>query len=452
MIDAMEQFKGQKLGILGAARSGLAAARAAMRTGAEVYTFDDQPKGLAAATSMGCMAGSVDDLSHLAAMIVSPGIPLTHPTPHPIIERCRASGVPILGDIEPFVHAAKAKGHKVIAVTGTNGKSTTTALIGHLLQAVGLDPLVGGNIGLPVFELEPTSSTQPIVLELSSFQLDLCQQLAPDIAIWLNLTSDHLDRHGDLAGYVAAKRKIFAGQQASDLAVIGIDDAIGWALETSARQVRVGDGGDVGFAGGKLVIDGRVIVDLTSASGLLGAHNWQNAAVALAAVSELTDQPAAVWQRAFESFPGLPHRMQQVAACGGVRFVNDSKATNPDAASKSLASFAEIFWIAGGKSKPGGFKSLAPLMGHVKRGYLIGDAAAEIAQDLGDSADLRCSHTMAAAMDEAFRDARQTTAVGDLVILLAPACASFDQFASFEDRGDQFRAQALKLCALETAL
>jgi UDP-N-acetylmuramoylalanine--D-glutamate ligase len=450
-MTGLERYAGRKVGILGMARSGLAAAQALRAAGADVLAFDDTEQALAKAEAMGCARGTPADVPRLALLIPSPGVPLTHPQPHPVVAAARATGVPIRGDVDLF---AELLGDRpLVGITGTNGKSTTTALIHHLLAAAGRDAVLGGNIGRPVFELEPGPPDRVLVLELSSFQLDLCERLRCRVAVWLNLTPDHLDRHGDLAGYVRAKERIFHAQTAGDVAVIGIDDApsreLAYRLRGLGRNV-VTVALDEVVPAGVEVVGGRLVdtldrapveaLDLRALTNLRGRHNWQNIAVAYAAVRALglTLEEAIL---GLPTFQGLPHRMEEVARAGRVLWVNDSKATNPDSATKSLGSFENIFWIAGGKPKPGGFGALRPFMGNVRGGWLIGTAAKEIAADLGDLAPLHQAGTLEAAIRAASAAARAFGA-GEAVVLLAPACASYDQFANFEARGDAFRALA----------
>ena len=440
---ALERYAGRKVGVLGMGRSGLAVARALVAAGAEPIVFDDRPEAVAATPYR---AGLLADVPDLAVLVPSPGVPLTHPAPHPVIVAARAAGVPIRGDVDLF---AETLGRRpVVGITGTNGKSTTTALIHHLLRTAGIDAEVGGNIGRPVFELEPGPPGRVFVLELSSYQLDLCESLRCRVAVWLNLTPDHLDRHGDLAGYVAAKERIFRQQGTGDRAVLGIDDEPSRAV-ASARAAAGGDVTTVSLTGPAdvTVEEGRLrehsveIRDLRPLDNLRGRHNWQNIAVAYAAVRALgLDAERAC--AGLASFEGLAHRMEQVARAGGILWVNDSKATNPDSAEKSLTSFANVFWIVGGKPKPGGFRSLRPALGTVRAGYLIGTAAEEIAADLGDVVPMHKVGTLEAAVREASAAAR-ASGTGEAVVLLAPACASFDQFVNFEARGDRFRALAL---------
>lgn len=441
-MEGLERYRGSRVGILGLAASGRATARAFVAAGAEVLAFDDRPEALA-----GLRAGRPDEVARVDLLVPSPGVPLTHP----VVAAAEAAKVPIRGDVDLFAELLGPR--PLVGVTGTNGKSTTTALIHHILVAAGIDAVIGGNIGRPVFDLELGPENRVFVLELSSYQLDLSRNLRCRVAAWLNLTPDHLDRHGDLAGYIAAKERIFAGQTADDTAVIGIDDAPGRELATrlkaeGRRVVTVSLDGtlpaEVEVADGRLIdlLDGAPVevLDLHALANLRGVHNWQNAAVAFAAVRAL-GVPCERIAAALPGFKGLPHRMQEVARAGRVAWVNDSKATNPEAAARSLASFGDVFWIAGGRAKPGGFAALRPFMGAVRAGYLIGEAAPAIAAELGDLAPMRQSGTLEAAISTASADARRSPA-GQAVVLLAPACASFDQFANFEARGDAFRALA----------
>jgi UDP-N-acetylmuramoylalanine--D-glutamate ligase len=308
---------------------------------------------------------------------------------------------------------------------------------------------LGGNIGRPVFDLVLGEPSETIVLELSSFQLELCRELACRVAVWLNLTPDHLDRHGSLEGYVAAKKRIFAHRTPADRAVVAVDDGISTAvaleLERLGRApIRVSVGrlpeGGVGVIEGRLVeaLDGtpQEVADLRGLRSLKGTHNHQNAAAAYAALRVLGLDPAAA-SAGLASFRGLPHRMEEVGRVGRVAIVNDSKATNPEAATKSLGSFENVFWIAGGRAGPGGFAVLAPFMARVRRGYLIGEAAEAIAAELGHLAPLEHAGSLEVALDAALEAARASGE--EAVVLLAPACKSFDQFKSYEHRGDVFR-------------
>lgn len=455
---ALSSFAGRRVGVLGMARSGLAVVRALRDAGAVPVLFDDKDAALAPAIELGGRPGTLDEVRDLALLVASPGVPFTHPAPHPVFVAAQAAGVEIVGDVELFVRTHELG--PIVAITGTNGKSTTTALIHHLLRAAGLPALLGGNIGKAVFELEPTKA-DTLVLELSSYQLDLVSTFRPKVAVWLNLTPDHLDRHGSLQGYIAAKRRIFMNMADEDLAVIGIDDApsadLAAALEEAGRRVvRIAVGREV--EGAVCAVDGLIldrtgkarheVADLAGSSSLRGAHNWQNAAAAYAALRGLGLPPERI-EAGFAGFGGLPHRMQQVGQEGAVRFVNDSKATNPESATKSLGSFDEIFWIAGGAPKPGGFAAIDPFLSHVRRAYFIGQAEDEMLAAFKGKVDAVGAGTLERALGQARQDA--LAAGREAVVLLAPACASFDQFKSYEDRGERFASMVANLTAAEPA-
>jgi UDP-N-acetylmuramoylalanine--D-glutamate ligase len=455
-------FEGEKVAVFGLARTGLAAARALAAGGAEVVVWDEKDAARAAARAEGFTLEDLTtaDWSGLAALVLSPGVPLTHPKPHWTVEKARAAGVPIMGDIEIFARTVAAapahKRPKIVAITGTNGKSTTTALIGHVCRQAGRDVRIGGNIGVGVLDLEDMHGGAVYVLELSSYQLDLTSSLKPDVAIILNISPDHLERHGDMDGYVAAKKRILLNQGKGDTAVVGVDDAWCQQIVTeitalnrrtivpiSARR-SMGRGvyalqGVLYDAMGERVTE---ICDLTRAVSLPGRHNWQNAAAAYAAARALglTEQVAA---QGLMSFPGLAHRMETVGAIGRVRFVNDSKATNADAARQALSSYPKVYWIAGGQPKAGGIESLTDLFGSIAKAYLIGEAEDEFAATMGRRVPHVRSGTMDAAVRAAFDDARASGE--DAIVLLSPACASFDQFTDFEDRGEAFRAAVHQL-------
>jgi UDP-N-acetylmuramoylalanine--D-glutamate ligase len=450
-------FEGKKVAVFGLARTGLAAARSLAAGGADVVVWDEKEAARAAAKAEGFALEDLRDAdwTTLAALVLSPGVPLTHPKPHWTVEKANAAGVPIMGDIELFARAvAAAPAHKrprIVAITGTNGKSTTTALVGHVCRQAGRDVRIGGNIGVGVLGLEDMHGGAVYVLELSSYQLDLTSSLKPDVAIILNISPDHLERHGDMAGYVAAKKRILLNQGKGDTAVVGVDDEwcqqIVTEITAANRRTIVPISARRSMGRGVYALQGMLydatgervteICDLTRAVSLPGRHNWQNAAAAYAAARALglSEQAAAL---GLMSFPGLAHRMETVGAIGRVRFVNDSKATNADAARQALASYPKVYWIAGGQPKAGGIESLKDLFGHVAKAYLIGTAQDEFAATLGRRVPNVRSGTMDAAVRAAFDDAR---ACGeDAIVLLSPACASFDQFADFEDRGEAFRA------------
>ena len=460
-------FEGRTVAVFGLARTGLSAARALVAGGAKVALWDDKPASRDAARAEGFALTdlSTADWTAFAALMLSPGVPLTHPTPHWTVERARVAGVEIVGDVELFARTVNAASDhrrpKVIAVTGTNGKSTTTALIGHICAEAGRDTRIGGNIGVGVLGLPEMHGGAVYVLELSSYQLDLTSSLKADVSLILNVSPDHLERHGDMDGYVAAKRRIFANQAAGDTAVIGVDDAWGQQICTEItaanRRTIVPISASKAMSRGVYVLDGLLydasaeraqqVVDLKRAKSLPGRHNWQNAAAAFAAARGIgipVDQIA----RALLSFPGLAHRMETVGVAGRVRFVNDSKATNADAARQALSSYPTVYWIAGGQPKPGGIAALADLFPRVAKAYLIGEAEAEFAAVLEGKAQVRRCGTIDAAVEAAYGDAAASGQ--DAIILLSPACTSFDQFVDFEARGEAFRRAVQKLTIHET--
>jgi UDP-N-acetylmuramoylalanine--D-glutamate ligase len=481
-------FPNELVAVVGLARSGLSAARSLKAGGARVIVWDDQEKGRAVAEAeFEVIAPENWKWDQLKSIILSPGIPLTHPKPHPIVVEAGKRGVEVIGDVELFCRTLKKLGHfngnggppffsqgpvnptpglrangngnhskgktPLICITGTNGKSTTTALIGHLLSKNGWDAQVGGNIGKPVLELSPPREGTIYVLELSSYQLDLSPTLKPNVAILLNITPDHLDRHGGMDGYIAAKRRIFARQGTGDLAIIGVDTPA--AAETCT--VVSGRGGpslapvsvDRVVGRGIYALDGVIydglysppaeIVDLKGIQSLIGAHNWENAAAAYGAVRGYVKDPKAIG-KAFASYPGLPHRIEALGKIGKVRFVNDSKATNADSTEKALAAYPkDIHWIVGGQAKAGGIDALKPWFNRITRAYLIGDAADDFADVLAKAGvPYDRSGTLAVAARQALEEATAGEAE-DPVVLLSPACASFDQFKDYEDRGNQFR-------------
>jgi UDP-N-acetylmuramoylalanine--D-glutamate ligase len=450
-------FEGRTVAVFGLARTGLAAARALIAGGAKVALWDERPEGRAAAEAEGLplVDLSTADWSDFAALMLSPGVPLTHPKPHWTVERAKAEGVEILGDIELFARAVNAapehKRPKVVAITGTNGKSTTTALIGHICASAGRDTRIGGNIGYGVLGLDDMHGGAVYVLELSSYQLDLTSSLKPDVAVMLNISPDHLDRHGGMEGYVAAKRRILLNQGKGDTAVIGVDDPWGQRICTEItaanRRTIVPISASKAMGRGVYALQGLLydatgerateVADLLRARSLPGRHNWQNAAAAYAAVRGLGISPEEAAE-GLMSFPGLAHRMETVGQIGRVRFVNDSKATNTDAARQAMSSYPKFYWIAGGQPKTGGIDSLADLFPRIEKAYLIGEASEAFAETLKGKAQVVECGDLATATARAYADA---AAKGqEAIILLSPACASFDQFADFEARGEAFRA------------
>ena len=459
------EYKGRDVAVFGLARTGLAAARALSAGGARVHAWDDSDVSRAAAEAAGVPTSDINarDWRSFAALILSPGVPLTFPEPHRVVTLADAVGVPVMGDIELFARAVNAmpvtQRPKLVGVTGTNGKSTTSALIAHILREAGKDVRLGGNIGEAVLDLAPLHAGAYYVIELSSFQLDLTHSLRLDVAIWLNTTPDHIDRHGDMANYIAAKKRIFANQGAGDWAIIGVDDAHGAAACTelmraaaqSVAPISAGQalGRGVAALGPNLIdaLGGRAetVADLTRAPALAGKHNAQNAAAAYAAARALGIDARTI-EKALTTFAGLPHRLERVGVIEGVRFINDSKATNANAAAQALAVFPRVYWIAGGVAKDGGIDDLAQFFPRIARAYLIGQSAGEFADALKGKAQVVMAGDLEKAVKLAFGDARGS---GDPhpVVLLSPACASYDQFKSYEDRGDKFRAYVAAIAA-----
>ncbi len=457
-------FEGKTVAVFGLARTGLAAARALAAGHAKVALWDDKPAARDAAVADGFELTDLSqaDWSDFAAIMLSPGVPLTHPKPHWTVEKARAEGVEILGDIELFARTVNAapehKRPKVVAITGTNGKSTTTALIGHICAEAGRDVRIGGNIGLGVLGLEDMHGGAVYVLELSSYQLDLTSSLKADVTVILNISPDHLERHGDMEGYVAAKRRILMNQGKGDTAVIGVDDLWGQRICTEItaanRRTIVPVSASKAMGRGVYALDGLLydatgeraaeVADLKRARSLPGRHNWQNAAAAYAAAKGLGVAPDQV-ARSLLSFPGLAHRMETVGVVGKVRFVNDSKATNADAARQALSSYPKVYWIAGGQPKTGGIDDLADLFPRVIKAYLVGEASAAFARTLKGKAAVAECGTIDNAVHAAFQDA--SASGKEAIVLLSPACASFDQFADFEQRGEAFRAAVQALAA-----
>jgi UDP-N-acetylmuramoylalanine--D-glutamate ligase len=452
------EFKSRDVAVFGLARTGLAAARALAAGGARVHAWDDNDVTRANAVAAGVPVSDINarDWRTFAALVLSPGVPLTFPEPHRVVTLADATGVPIVSDIELFARAVNAlpasARPKLIGVTGTNGKSTTSALIAHILKEAGKDVRLGGNIGAAILDLPPLHAGAYYVIELSSFQLDITQSLRLDVAAWLNITPDHLDRHGDMAAYVAAKKRIFLNQGAADWAVIGVDDTYSAMVCTEltragARHIApISAGQALGRGVSTLdskVIDGlggraEVVADLSNAPALAGKHNAQNAAAAYAATRALGID-ARVIAHAMTSFAGLPHRLERVATIDGVRFVNDSKATNANAAAQALAVYPRVYWIAGGVAKDGGIDELSAFFPRIARAYLIGQAAGEFSDTLRGKVPVAMAGTLEAAVKQAFADAR-ASGEPHPVVLLSPACASYDQFRSYEERGDQFKA------------
>jgi len=439
---------GRSIGVFGLARSGLATVRAAIAGDAEVFVWDDQEEAREEAASLGGFPVEPGEWpwDRLESLVLAPGVPLTHPAPHPIVEMARSAGIEIICDIELLWREVEGRA-KIVAVTGTNGKSTTTALLGHILS-VGGPTSVGGNIGRAALDLEPPGERRTYVLEMSSYQLDLTRHFRPDVAIWLNLTSDHLDRHGDLRGYAKAKARVFINMTPEGTSIVGIDEppmqVVAAALKSQGRSKLV-TVSVVKNKGASLFVDedgtlfegDRRETSFANLPTLRGLHNWQNAAVAWAAARALGLYGGIILS-AMESFPGLAHRMEVIGKRGPVLFVNDSKATNADAAAKALATFDPIYWIAGGQAKEGGIATLTEYFPRIAKAYLIGKAADEFSGTLAG----RVPHVIAGDLDTAVRMAADDAAIDgrpEPTVLLSPACASFDQYADFEARGEAFR-------------
>ncbi|PZR33093.1 UDP-N-acetylmuramoyl-L-alanine--D-glutamate ligase [Caulobacter segnis] len=457
-------FEGKTVAVFGLGRTGLTAARALIAGGAKVALWDEKVASREAAAAEGFPLVDLEaaDWRQFAALMLSPGVPLTHPKPHWTVQKAKAAGVEVLGDIELFARTVAAapahKRPKIIAITGTNGKSTTTALIGHLCASAGRDTRVGGNIGQGVLGLEDMHGGAVYVLELSSYQLDLTSSLHPDAVVLLNISPDHLDRHGGMDGYIAAKRRIFLNQGKGDTAIIGVDDP--WCQQicteiTAANRRTIwpisagkamGRGvyalqGVLYDATGERVVE---VADLLRARSLPGRHNWQNAAAAYAAARAI-GIPVQEAVDGLMTFPGLAHRMETVGKIGKVRFVNDSKATNADAARQAMSSYPKFYWIAGGVAKAGGIDDLKDLFPRVAKAYLIGEAAEPFSWTLAGKAEVAMSGTLERAVQQAFADAEASGE--EAIVLLSPACASFDQFTDFEARGEAFRAAVNGLVA-----
>jgi UDP-N-acetylmuramoylalanine--D-glutamate ligase len=446
-------FRGKTVAVFGLGTSGLAACTALQAGGARVIAFDDQHAKVEEASAKGCVTSDLRELdwSEVSALVLAPGVPLTHPKPHWSVRIARQHGVEIIGDIELFCRERRATAPRspFVAITGTNGKSTTTALIGHLVSAAGREAAIGGNLGTPILTLAPPAAARTHVIECSSYQIDLAPGLDPTVGILLNLTPDHLDRHGTLANYASIKQRLVAGVEAGGTAVIGVDDefcagAADRVERMGKRVVRLSverelpDG--IWRDGASLVVarDGtrRGTVNLAGIGSLRGTHNAQNAAAAYAAARALGIGHEEI-VAGLRSFPGLAHRMEEVGRKGRVLFVNDSKATNADAAAKALASFTDIFWIAGGRAKEGGIDSLVEFFPRIRKAYLIGEAAQHFAARLG-AVPHEVAQTLERAVPLAARDA-EASAAAEPVVLLSPACASFDQYPNFEVRGEAFK-------------
>jgi UDP-N-acetylmuramoylalanine--D-glutamate ligase len=455
-------LNGKHAAVFGLGDSGFITAQALVAGGARVAVWDDNEHAREKARAAGLRIENLAlaDWRNFASLVLSPGVALTHPAPHWTVLKARQAGVEIIGDIELFCRERQkiAPGSPFVAITGTNGKSTTTALVAHLFRSFGFAVEVGGNIGTPILALAPPAQERVHVVECSSFQIALAPSLNPSVGVLLNITPDHLDRHGTMENYAAIKAKLVEN---ADLAVVGIDDdltsGIAGELIKAGRKTLCVSVTKTAIEDG-IVLDGDCLMRrggghstpiacLAGIASLRGQHNGQNAAAAIAALGPRGFDPERI-AHGLRSFPGLPHRLEEVGRKGKVLFINDSKATNADAAEKALRSFNKVFWIIGGRAKEGGIEPLRPLFGKVVKAYLIGEASESFAQTIGDSFPYECCGTLEGAVPVAARDALASELL-EPIVLLSPACASFDQFPDFEKRGDRFRALVEALLAGE---
>jgi len=452
-------FKDKHVALFGLGGSGIATAQALMAGGAKISAFDDKSDPCERARAAGI---PIADLHHLdwkriSSLILSPGVPLTHPAPHWSVALAHHHGCEIIGDIELFARERRqfmtSQGWNeqdcpVIAITGTNGKSTTTALIAHLLRSSNCDVEMGGNIGTPILALGEMKKGRIYVIECSSYQIDLAPSMHPTLGILTNITPDHIDRHGTFTHYCALKERLMTQ---SRQAILTLDDAPSRAIAerkkekiTVSAQKRLDEGWFFNKSHLFKVHHGKIlpIVGLDHITALRGVHNGQNALLAMAACEAMGVDQSRL-QTALQHFPGLPHRMEEVGRDGPLLFINDSKATNAQATAPALASFEHIYWIAGGVAKEGGIEALKPFFNKIRKAYLIGDAAQNFCQTIGDSLPVSLSMTLATALTQAVKDAKtdMTTKqkAEEAAILLSPACASFDQFTNYASRGDAFR-------------
>ncbi len=453
-------FKDKKVALFGLGGSGFVSAQALVAGGANVSVWDDKESARDRARDAGLNVVDLHDADwkQFSSFVLAPGVPLTHPEPHWSVKKAKEAGVEIIGDIELFCRERNhiAPRSLFVAITGTNGKSTTTALVAHLFSTIGLDVQIGGNIGTPILALEPPADNRVHVIECSSFQIDLTPSINPWAGVLLNVTPDHLDRHGTMENYAAIKERLVAG---AENAVVCLDDDICVAIAERLKKAKK-PGTSVSVTHDDLaegiVLDGTKLVrhiqghavpiaDLAGIHSLRGKHNAQNAAAAIAALGPFGLNPEIV-KKGLETFPGLPHRMEEVGRLGKILFVNDSKATNADAAEKALLSFEQIFWIIGGRAKEGGIEPLRSLFPKVVKAYLVGEATELFAETIGDALPYERCGTLDIALLAATRDA-EASLLDAPVVLLSPACASFDQFPDFEKRGDYFRGLVKALLA-----
>lgn len=446
-------FANRPILVFGLGGSGLATAKALIAGGAHVVAFDDNDARTKQAFDEGVETRDLRevDFTQFEALVLSPGVPLTHPEPHWTVQKAKAADIPVIGDVELFnrERLAHAPESAFIAITGTNGKSTTTALVSHILADAGHPVQMGGNIGRAVLTLDPPSYDMCYVVECSSYQIDLAPSLKPSIGVHLNISPDHIDRHGTVEQYADVKARLVLG---ADHAIVGVDDTLSRAIADKVQdkagavtRVSLTDEAEVSACAAKIFHGNEMVADIAGITSLRGHHNLQNAAVAYAVCQKMGLSKDEI-QSGLKSFPGLPHRMEQFAARGGVVFINDSKATNADAAARALSSFDRIYWILGGQAKQGGIESLNDFFPKIVHAFLIGEASDVFASTLeGDVSFSKC-HTLDAATALATKMALLSTKNdGETVaVLLSPACASWDQYANFEVRGDAFK-EAVRL-------
>ena len=450
MIDVFP-FTGFPVAVFGLGRSGLSTAKALVESDAEVWAWDDDEDARDRAAGEGVPLVDLYklDWKETTTLVLSPGIPMHHPEAHKIVPLAEAANVEIIGDVELLVRAQRDSSY--IGITGTNGKSTTTALIGHIMQVSGREAEVGGNLGIPALDLDPIGHEGTYVLEMSSFQIELTRSITFDVAVLLNISADHQDRYAGMDDYIAVKKKIFHRQTNPRTAIIGMDDefclAIHDQLKAASEQKVIGVSGSMRVAGGVYAVDGILIddmegqetpvMDLRENACLPGPHNWQNAAAAYSATKVAGVQPQAI-MACINSYPGLVHRQEPVSLVDGIGYVNDSKATNADAAARALSCYDAVYWIAGGRPKKGGLGAVKGHLDNVRHAFLIGEAAMEYSQFLDGQVAFSVSGDLATAFKAANEMAVKDKAEG-AVVLLSPASASFDQFENFEARGDAFR-------------
>ena len=428
----LKTLDGRSVAVFGLARSGLSSVKALKEAGVEVIAWDDDEGARIAGKKLGAKITPLDEynLGKCSFLLLAPGVPLYYPRPHPVVIAAKKAGIEIICDIELF--GRLGHGRKTIGITGTNGKSTTTAWIYHILKSAGRDAAMGGNIGIPVFDLGMPFATGVFVFELSSYQLDLCPSFQPDISVLLNISPDHIERHGTLEAYVSSKERIFGGK---GVAIMGTDDAISKQIYERVKQ----KGNREVFP---VSVHDKDELNIRHNMALKGAHNYQNA-LAVYKVCEVLGLNKNEIMKGLQTFPGLPHRQFPVCTINDVVYINDSKATNAEAASKALASYQNIYWIVGGRAKEGGLQGLERLMDHVREAFLIGEAMEDFAGWMKkNNVKYNKSRTLEVAVLEAHRAAQKASPA---VVLLSPACASWDQFSSYEERGNIFARFVMKL-------